>query len=106
MEYGSIFNKNDYVILEMLIAEECNSPYKSLTKQFIIKQSGFSHVKVQQVLKSFLLVGFVKEGTKDGNNKTYYYTDKGKEHYMQVFEYSNEDIEILVENNKENENNN
>lgn len=101
-----MFNKNDYVILEMLIAEECNSPYKSLTKQFIIKKSKFSHVKVQQVLRSFQLVGFIKEGTKDRNNKTYYYTEEGKKHYMQVFEYSNEDIEILVENNRENENNN
>lgn len=101
MEYGSIFNKNDYVVLEMLIAEECNSPYKSLTKQFIIKDSGFSHVKIQSVIKSFLLVGFVKEGLKDGNKQTYYYTEKGKEHYMQVLEYSEEDIKILIENNKE-----
>lgn len=96
-----MFNKNDYIILEMLIAEECNSPYKSLTKQFIIKESKFSHVKVQQVLKSFLLIGFVKEGTKDGNNKTYYYTDDGKKHYMEVFEYSEDDIKLLIENNKE-----
>lgn len=101
MEYSAIFNKTDYIILEMLIVEECNSPFKSLSKPYIIKESGFSHVKVQQVLKSFQLVGFVKEGTKDGNKKTYYYTQEGKNHFMQIFEYEEEDMEDLIYNLKE-----
>lgn len=57
-----------------------------------------SHVKVQQVLKSFMLVGFIKEGTKDGNNKTYYYTEEGKEHFASAFGYDDEQIVDLIAN--------
>lgn len=97
MEYGYMFNKSDYAILELLIAGECFSPFKSLTKQHLIKETGYSHVKVQQSLKGFMLANFVKEGTKDRNNKTYFCTEEGKLHYMKIFAYTEEDIEELIE---------
>lgn len=105
MDYRSMFNKSDYGVLELLIAEECFSPIKSLSKQYIMKSTGFSHVKVQQVLRSFILVDFVKEGLKSGNNKTYFCTEKGKEHYMDMFNYTEEDLEELMDNNYEEKHN-
>lgn len=103
MEIGTIFNKNDYGILELLIVEGCNSPYKSFSTKLIIESSSLSQVKVRQVIKNFCLADFIKEGAKDSNNKTYFYTENGLSHYKQVFGYSDEDIEDLIyENNNNN----
>lgn len=98
MEYGYMFNKSDYAILELLIGYECFSPFKSLTKQFIMTNTKYSHVKVQQSLKGFMLVDFVKAGAKDGNNKTYFCTELGLDHFKKIFNYTDEDIEAVKEN--------
>lgn len=95
-----VFNKNDYKILEMLILEDCYSAMCSLSKQAIMEGTKYSHVKVQQVLKSFMLSGLVKEGAKDGNRKTYYYTSEGKTHFMEVFNYDIEELEEAVDNHQ------
>lgn len=102
MEYGTLFNKNDYIILEIIIGNECSTPYKSVSTKFIIEKSKYSHVKVRQVLKNFILSDFIREGARDGNNKTYYYTQKGLDYYKTAMGYSDLDIEDLVEENKEN----
>lgn len=96
MEMGTIFNKNDYLILEVLIGNQCHSPYKSLSTQYIINECNYSHVKVRQVLKNFIISDFVREGAKDGNKKTYYVTDKGIEHYKMAMGYDNMDIEDVI----------
>lgn len=96
MNYGMLFNKNDYLILELLILGECTSAFKSLSTQAIIKDSKFSHVKVRQVIKSFLLSNFIMEGAKEGNNKTYYVTPEGIEHFKKVFNYTDEYINDAI----------
>lgn len=101
MDNGIYLNKNDYSILELIIATECVSPWRSLTTKFIIEYTGLSHVKVRQVLKTFILLKYVSEGAKDGNNKTFYATKEGIEHYKEVFRYDDIDIEDLIENYKE-----
>lgn len=101
MNFNVMFNKTDYAILELLVACECDAPMESMSKKAIIRRSELSHVKVQQVLKAFMLSGFVKEGTKDGNNKTYFYTEEGKEHLMSAFGYLDGDIDDLVVKFKE-----
>lgn len=101
MEDKVYLNKNDYAILELIIVNECVSPWKSLTTKFIIEESGLSHVKVRQVLKTFIIMKYVSEGAKDGNNKTYYATEEGINHYKQVFGYDDYDIEDLIANYKE-----
>lgn len=93
-----MFNKSDYAILELLIGYECFSPFKSLSKQFIMSNTKYSHVKVQQSLKGFMLSGFVREGTKDRNNKTYFCTESGLEHFKKVFDYNDEDIDNVIDN--------
>lgn len=96
MDYQAFFNKSDYYILDVLIGNECYSAFKSLTTQQIIQDTKLSHVKVRRTLKSFIMAGIVNEGTKDGNNKTYFVTENGKEHYMNVFKYNDDDIKDLV----------
>lgn len=101
MEGRVYLNKNDYSILELIIVNECVSPWKSLTTKFIIEETGLSHVKVRQVLKTFVIMRYISEGAKDGNNKTYYATEEGINHYKQVFDYDDIDIEDLIANYKE-----
>lgn len=101
MEGRVYLNKNDYSILELIIVNECVSPWKSLTTKFIIEETGLSHVKVRQVLKTFVIMKYISEGAKDGNNKTYYATEEGINHYKQVFDYDDIDIEDLIANYKE-----
>lgn len=101
MDCQSFFNKNDYAILDVLIANECYSAFKSLTTGYIIEDTGLSHVKVRQTLKNFIMLELVKEGTKDGNSKTYFVTEKGKKHYMDVFNYNDKDIADLVKDEKD-----
>lgn len=91
-----MFNKSDYTILDAIIGNECTSPFQSISTQYIIDKCGYSHVKVRQVLKNFVISDFIREGIKDGNKKTYYVTEKGKAHYMMVMGYNDEDIEDLI----------
>lgn len=101
MDFQTFFNKSDYAILDVLIGNECHSAFKSLTTKYIIEDTGLSHVKVRQTLKNFIMMDIVKEGAKDGNSKTYYVTEKGKLHYMDVFKYDEVDIANLVLDEKE-----
>lgn len=96
-----LFNKNDYKILEALIERECNSPAKSLTVKQIIKITEMSLSKVRAVISKFLLINYIQEGSKDGNSKTYYFTDEGVNHYKAVFGFSNEDVEDMISSFKE-----
>ena len=103
MEISNLINKTDYIILELMIKNESYSSYVSLSTPYIISESKLSHVKVRQVLKNFILCGFVAEGSKDGNKKTYYITEKGIEHYKDIFALNDEDIEDMIkEYNSEN----
>lgn len=99
------FNKNDFDILEILIGNECKTPFKSLTIKYLIKESKFSHLKVRQTMKTFQIYGLVKDGAKDGNNKTYYVTQKGIDYYCSIMDYNEIDLEDLVNSylNKEEE---
>lgn len=90
------FNKNDYLILEAIIGNECTTPVMSFTINQISKESNFSEIKVRLAIKSFQMYNYIKEGSKDGNNKTYYVTDEGIKHYMSVMNHDDEDIRCLI----------
>lgn len=100
------FNKNDYTILEKLIGYECKTPFRSITINYLVKFCKFSHIKIRQTIKTFQMYDFVREGSRDGNTKTYYVTDSGIEHYKEIMGYDEDDIENLIENykNKKEEN--
>lgn len=106
MELSNLINKTDYIILELMIKNESYSSYVSLSTPYLISKSKLSHVKVRQVLKNFILCGFVAEGSKDGNKKTYYITEKGIEHYKNIFGLEDEDIEKFIKKHNVEENSN
>lgn len=106
MELSALINKTDYIILELMIKNESYSSYVSLSTPYLIKKSKLSHVKVRQVLKNFMLLGLVNEGSKDGNKKTYYISEKGLEHYKDIFGLDDKDIENMINEYIEKEKNN
>lgn len=97
MKYSDVIKKGDYIILELLICEECFSSYGALSTPDIIKKSKLSHVKVGQVLKNFAMFGFVAKGSKDGMKNTYYITKDGLEHYKQELQYEDTDIDKMID---------
>lgn len=104
---NSNFNKNDYIILETLVGNECITPFRSLTIKHLVNACKFSHIKIRQTIKTFQIYDYIKEGSRDGNTKTYYVTNLGVKHYMEVMNYNEEDISNLIEqyrNNKEEDN--
>ncbi len=92
-----LFNKNDYKILESLIERQCNAPVASLTIKQLINITGMSLSKVRSVIGKFLLMNFIQEGSKDGNNKTYFTTEDGVKHFKLVFGFNDNDIKEIVE---------
>lgn len=93
-----LFNKNDYKILESLIERHCNAPVASLTIKQLMNITKMSLSKVRSVKDNFLMMKYIQEGSKDGNNKTFYYTDEGLNHYKLAFGFTDEDIEEMIIN--------
>lgn len=71
------FNKSDYMILDVLNNSECYSSVMSFTFQKISDETKLSVPKVRITIKNFLIAGFVKEGAKENNSKTFYITHEG-----------------------------
>ena len=94
----TIFNKNDYRILESLIERKCNAPAASLTIKQLINLTDMSQSKVRSVKNNFLLMHFIEEGSKDSNNKTFFYTEKGLNHFKSVFAFNDDDIKEMMVN--------
>lgn len=92
-----LFNKNDYKVLEELIVRQCNIPVASLTIKQLMEITGMSLSKIRSVKNNFIMIGFIKEGSKDGNKKTYYITDKGIDHYKEVFDFDEEKIDKIID---------
>lgn len=96
-----LFNKKDYVVLEALIERTCNSPVASLTIKQLMRITRMSLSKIRSVKNDFLLMNFILEGSKDGNNKTFYYTDEGLNHFKKVFNFSDDRIKQMQLNFEE-----
>ena len=91
-----IFNKNDYKILESLIERKCNAPASSLTIKQLIKITEMSLSKIRSVIGKFILMNFIKEGSKDGNNKTYFVLEEGITHFKMVFGFTDDIINEMI----------
>jgi len=91
-----IFNKNDYKILESLIERKCTAPASSLTVKQLIKITELSLSKVRSVIGKFILMDFIKEGSKDGNNKTYFALQAGITHFKMVFGFTDDVINEMI----------
>jgi DNA-binding transcriptional regulator GbsR (MarR family) len=92
-----MFNKNDYAILSHIYGRKYNSPVKSIPTLELIDKIDMSSSKIRNTINEFLRAGFIAEGLKDGNNKTYYILDAGIEHFETMFK---EEIKEM-KNNKE-----
>lgn len=92
-----LFNKNDYKILEALIERQCNTPVASLTIKQLVNITQMSLSKVRSVKDNFILMEFIKEGSKDGNNKTYFITEKGLKHFQSAFGFDNDRIDEIIQ---------
>ena len=93
-----LFNKNDYKILESLIERQCNAPAASLTIKQLVNITGMSLSKVRSVKDKFLLMNFIQEGSKDSNNKTFFFTEYGLNHFKLVFGFTDDDINEIIDN--------
>lgn len=91
------FNKTDYKVLECLIAKNCMSPVASLTIKQIIEFTELSQTKIRSVINQFKLMSYIKDGSKEGNNKTYYITNEGVEHFKVAFNFNDDEIEEIKE---------
>lgn len=91
------FNKTDYKVLECLIAKGCLSPVASVTIKQIMEFTELSQTKVRAVINQFKLMNYIKDGSKEGNNKTYYITNDGIEHFKIAFNFDDIDIEEMKE---------
>lgn len=72
-------NKNDIYILMVFAKENRSSLLKSFSVANLIKtiDGKYSHTKVREVIKNFKNLGYLQEGFKQGNSKTYYITKNG-----------------------------
>lgn len=91
-----MFNKSDYVILTHIYHNNFNSPVNAISTLDLIDESGLSSSKVRNTISEFIRIGYLIEGLKDGNNKTYYISNEGIKHFEDMFGKSDR-----IENNKE-----
>ncbi|MBZ9693398.1 winged helix-turn-helix domain-containing protein [Clostridium sp. M14] len=80
-----MFNKNDYAILSHIYHNNYNSPVNSITTLELIDESELSSSKVRNTINEFIRSGYIIEGLKDGNNKTYYISEDGIKHFEDMF---------------------
>ncbi|NFT08131.1 winged helix-turn-helix domain-containing protein [Clostridium botulinum] len=80
-----MFNKNDYAILSHIYHNNYNSPVNSITTLELIDESELSSSKVRNTINEFIRSGYIIEGLKDGNNKTYYISESGTKHFEDMF---------------------
>ena len=83
------FNKNDYLILNTLIKNKCYSPLESLTIKQLSSATTLSIPKIRMVIKTFILMGILHQGAKDGIGNTFFITSKGVEFYNKAMGVEN-----------------
>lgn len=73
------YNKTDYEILYFLQEGGYNGSFRSCTIRTMTEELKYSESKIRLAINLFLKDKYVKEGTKQGQAKTYYITEKGAE---------------------------
>lgn len=86
-----LFNKNDYMILDTLIKNQCYSPLESLTIKQLASITKLSIPKIRMVIKTFLLMEIVQQGAKDKISNTFFITEKGENFYNKAMGIENND---------------
>lgn len=71
------YNKTDFEILYFLEKEDLKTEFKSCTVKTLSQEVKFSESKIRVAINYFLKDGFIKEGIKQGQAKTYFITEEG-----------------------------
>ncbi len=71
------FTKNDFLILRVISKREARTEMISVTIKTIAEDTKLSPVKIRATLNLFINEGYVKEGFRKVNAKTFYITDSG-----------------------------
>jgi DNA-binding MarR family transcriptional regulator len=79
-----MLSKNDIQILNLLKQADCISPLKSYTIRRIQDEIQLKSTRVHYTLRALSMAGYVNEGCRQGNAKSYYITQKGKEAIREV----------------------
>lgn len=72
-------NKNDCKLLYTLYTEGCLDSFQSVTATNLCELTEFGGTKVRKTLNEFLEKGYVREGLKKSQARTFYITEKGIE---------------------------
>lgn len=95
-EVKILFNLSitDYKILKSIRDKDKDTGYtqlKSTTKKTISEKTQFSDSTIARSLVKLLKCGYIDEGIKQGRNKAYYITIKGKEWIAEINGQLNKD---------------
>ena len=70
-------NKNDSKLLYALYTEGCFDSFQSITASNLCEITEFGGTKVRKTLNEFVEAGYVKEGLKKSQARTFYITEEG-----------------------------
>lgn len=77
-------NKNDCKLLYTLYLEGCLDSFQSITASSLCKITEFGGTKVRKTLNEFIENGYVSEGLKKSQARTFYITKEGIEHLKKI----------------------
>lgn len=71
------FTKNDFLILKAIQKRDAKTEMLSATIKTISEDTKLSAVKIRATLSLFIKEGYIKEGFRKVNAKTFYITESG-----------------------------
>lgn len=80
----ALYTKNQFKIIILLYQNGCVNEFKSYGIDKITMGTKLASNTVRNTLKTFVEIGFVKEGMMNWKAKTYYLTDEGIKEYERL----------------------
>lgn len=77
-------NKNDCKLLYTLYVEDCIDSFKSITASNLCEITEFGGTKVRKTLNEFIEAGYVAEGFKKSQARTFFITEKGISYLKEI----------------------
>lgn len=78
------FTKNDFYILDTTSCLKATNALGSVTVSDLVGATKLSHTKIRSSLKALMAEGYIAEGFKDFNAKTYYITQTGQDKVSEI----------------------
>lgn len=77
-------NKNDCKLLYTLYIEDCVDAFQSITASNLCEITEFGGTKVRKTLNEFIEKGYVAEGLKKSQARTFYITERGISYLKEI----------------------